>query len=430
MLMQGTIEPTLDAWVKGMAPVGPGPSSSDVGAQGWNLLRGDLTLPCAVLKQSALAANAEAMKSFLAQTGAELWPHGKTTMSPELMARQIEDGASGITAANVQQMEVMLLHGHRRILIANQVVGRAEIARLAAALARYADLELIVLVDSVEGVALLDQRLSAPPARPLDVLVEMGRVGARTGVRSVQQGLEVARAVDRSVKLRLRGVETYEGIVPGKDQLSIEAGITDLFENTVRLAEVIATDGLFGQTQIILSGGGSQYYDMAALALKRATLGQETRILIRSGCYLTHDDGWLAGFYRRMRQRNPQLSVGRPAPQPAIEVWAHVQSRPEPERAFATMGKRDVSHDIDLPAPLRWFRPGLHTVPQSLPPGHKVVGLNDQHAYIDLPPDSPLQVGDLMSFGVSHPCTTFDKWRVIPIVDDDYTVISAVSTWF
>lgn len=423
-------EPRLEPWVKGMAPAGAAPSDMDAGTLGWNLLRGDLTLPCAVLKQSALLANAEAMKDFLSLTGAELWPHGKTSMSPELMARQMRDGASGMTAATVQQMEVMLLHGHRRILIANQVVGRAEIGRLSAALSGHHDLELVVLADSLEGVALLDQGLAAPSGPMLGVLVEMGRFGARTGVRSVEQGLAVARGVAGSGKLRLRGVEAYEGIVPGGDQAGIEASITALFESTVELAEAIAAEGLFGEDPVILSGGGSQYYDMAALALKRAKLGHGTRILIRSGCYLTHDDGWLAGFYRRMRVRNPQLSLGRRQPEPAIEVWAHIQSRPEPGRAFATMGKRDVSYDLDPPKPLRWFRPGLHAAPQDLAEGHAVVGLNDQHAYLDLPDSSPLRVGDLVSFGVSHPCTTFDKWRVMPIVDDDYTVVSTISTWF
>ncbi|MEI9995169.1 MAG: hypothetical protein WDM91_11285 [Rhizomicrobium sp.] len=423
-------EQVLGPWLKGMASHGPWPTTQTIGAQNWNLLNGDLTLPCAVLKSSALAANSSAMRRFLELTGAELWPHGKTTMSPELMARQLEDGAAGMTAATVQQMEAMLLHGQRRILIANQVVGPAELRLLSGALNRYPELELMVLVDSVESVQLLQRGLSFVPDRRLGVLVEMGQVGARTGVRSVAEGLRVAAAVMDSAKLRLRGVETYEGIVPGADQLEIEKAITMLFGQTVELAEAMSVRGYFREEPIILSGGGSCYYDMAALSLHRAKTGDATRILVRSGCYLTHDDGWLAGFHERMRHRSPELTQGEPVPRPALEVWAHLQSRPEPTRGYATLGKRDASYDIDLPKPLRWFRRDLHSEPQALPENHTVIALNDQHAHLEFPASSPLQVGDLLCFGISHPCTTFDKWRAIPIVDDRYNVVSVVTTWF
>jgi len=47
-----------------------------------------------------------------------------------------------------------------------------------------------------------------------------------------------------------------------------------------------------------------------------------------------------------------------------------------------------------------------------------------------VPIESPLQVGDLVSFGVSHPCLTFDKWQHLYVVDDNYNVISAIRTFF
>jgi D-serine dehydratase len=94
------------------------------------------------------------------------------------------------------------------------------------------------------------------------------------------------------------------------------------------------------------------------------------------------------------------------------------------------MGKRDVSFDSGLPVPARWFRPGLHQAPEPLVSGHETIALNDQHAFLDVPDDSPLKVGDILTFGISHPCTTFDKWPLIYVVDDEDRVIEAVKTFF
>ena len=91
------------------------------------------------------------------------------------------------------------------------------------------------------------------------------------------------------------------------------------------------------------------------------------------------------------------------------------------------MGKRDVPHDVGLPVPLRVRgRAGLREASGTM----EVVDLNDQHAYVRLPADEDLAPGDLLGCGISHPCTAFDKWRLLPVVDDDYAVIDAVHTFF
>jgi D-serine dehydratase len=116
--------------------------------------------------------------------------------------------------------------------------------------------------------------------------------------------------------------------------------------------------------------------------------------------------------------------------QPALQLCAYLQSLPEPGLGIAGFGKRDASHDVHLPTPLWWFRPGLHTAPQPLPGALAVTAMNDQHAYLRLPPEHELQVGDVLGFGISHPCTTFDKWSVLYEVDDGYNVVGAVKTYF
>jgi D-serine dehydratase len=181
---------------------------------------------------------------------------------------------------------------------------------------------------------------------------------------------------------------------------------------------------------VILSAGGSKYFDRVTAAFRAAELGRPVEIVLRSGCYLSHDAKIYTDAFARLRARTPEVDRLGEGLRPALELWAAVQSTPEPGLAIATMGKRDVSHDVDLPLAKQWFRPGLHQRPQELGAGFQVSGLYDQHTCLRGPADSPLRVGDVVSFGISHPCTTFDKWRLLYVVDDDYTVTEAIRTFF
>jgi D-serine dehydratase len=181
----------------------------------------------------------------------------------------------------------------------------------------------------------------------------------------------------------------------------------------------------------ILTAGGSEFFDIVTDRLRGADIGRSTQVILRSGCYLTQDHAHYARAFERIAARG--LHTGRPHQatlRAALEVWGCVQSRPEPGRAYVTGGKRDLSFDMDLPTPVAWYRPGAHHKPQSLPPGHHASAINDQHLHLAIPGDSPLGVGDLVALGISHPCTTFDKWQLIYVVDDDYTVVDAIRTFF
>jgi D-serine dehydratase len=128
--------------------------------------------------------------------------------------------------------------------------------------------------------------------------------------------------------------------------------------------------------------------------------------------------------------RSPALAALGEGLRPALEVWGTLQSRPEPTRAYVSAGKRDLSHDLDLPIVTGWCRPGSGRVVLPLGAEHRIFKLNDQHAHLELPADSPLAIGDLVRIGISHPCTTFDRWQLVYVVDDDYTVIDAIRTFF
>lgn len=399
-------------------------------------LGADFTMPLLVLRDSALRRNAAAMAAWCAGAGVYLAPHGKTTMAPQLIAAQLAAGAWGVTAATISQAQVFRAFGIPRVLIANQLPDPAGIRWLAAELDADPEFDCYAYVDSVAGVRLLDQALLAAGAtRPLNVLVELGFAGGRTGCRTTAEAAATAAATDTAGTLALAGVAGFEGGI-GHD--STPATLDAVAGYCRRLRELArslwsgrpsgarppgARRGDSGPSGAwpLITAGGSAYFDIVARELTAADPGEPLpTVVLRSGCYLTHDDGMYATIGPRVRQAGPALV-------PALELWAPVLSRPEPGLALACAGRRDVSFDQGLPAPLRIRHPNgeLRSAGQMT-----VTRLDDQHAYLSLPADDQLAPGDLVCLGISHPCTTFDKWRVIPVVDDDYRVIDAVHTFF
>jgi D-serine deaminase-like pyridoxal phosphate-dependent protein len=359
------------------------------------------------------------MARWCARAGVLLAPHGKTTMAPQLFGRQLAAGAWGITAATISQVQVYRSFGVDRILIANELTDRAGIAWLAAELTADPGWECFAYADSLAGVRLLDDALTAYGAnRPLHVLVELGFPGGRTGCRSVADALDVAAAVSEADALTLAGASGYEGGIGHDGEPPTLTAVAGYCRRLRALGESLAGS----LTAPIVSAGGSSYFDVVAreLTAGRSPDDDVPLVVVRSGCYLTHDHGEYAAIGPDSRHLGPDL-------RPAIELWAPVLSCPEPGLALACAGRRDVSFDMGMPVPLRLRRLDGTIEPAS---GLTATRLDDQHAYISVPPSAGLTPGDLICFGISHPCTTFDKWRVIPVVDDEYRVVDAVHTFF
>ena len=268
-------------------------------------------------------------------------------------------------------------------------------------------------------------------SRKLTALVELGVPEGRTGARTFDEALAVARAVAASKAVALSGLECYEGLQVTGDSARDEIVVDGLMRRVHDVALACDREGLFAGPAIILSAGGSAAFDIVARDLPMK-LSKPVLTILRSGCYVTHD----SGFYNRMlegvKARSGAAWQSRPGLQPALEVWSRVQSCPEPGLAILTMGKRDASFDLEMPIASKRYRPGTDAAPQSVPASWKIANMNDQHAYLRFPVDGDTapQVGDLVGCGISHPCTTFDKWRALFTVDDDYRVTGAIRTFF
>lgn len=423
----------VDACVKGFPPDSPPLPLAGISRRGWRLFDGDLPLPVAVLRAEAVSHNRRWMRRFLEVSGVSLAPHGKTTMSPQLMAAQVEDGAWGLTCATVGHLQVYARFGFRRVLIANQVAGVNNLRALAETIARYPDVEVYVLVDSPVGVEQLAAAAKAAGLdRPIRVLIEVGQTGVRTGARDLAAVDTILAALDEAQpRLALHGVECYEGAIkapPGEvEERAVQ--LLDLLLATAR--RCVTSPAAAAAGEFLLSAGGSELFDLVAHRLAGEDIGRSCRVVLRSGCYLTHDHLTYARAFDRIQarglHREPALECGL---RPALEVWGCVQSRPEASRAYVSAGKRDISFDFELPVPTFWFRPGRDQRPVAMPAGVTTIALNDQHAHLEVRDGTDLQVGDLVGFGIAHPCTTFDKWRLIYVVDEDYRVVDAIRTYF
>ncbi len=414
--------PGSKGWPHQAAPV----RRSDIAAKGWNVLRGDLPLPLAVIRQDALAGNLRWMQQFARDQGVELAPHGKTTMSPQLFDAQLRAGAWGITFANVTQARLGLASGVRRALIANQVAAATDLDGIVESLLDHPGARLLFLVDSLAQLELIEAWFHARGDAPvaLEVLLEIGLEGGRSGCRSHGLALALARRVRSSVALRLVGIECYEGLWAKGRNGEDSALVQGLLQRVTEVARECDDEQLFQADELLVSAGGSAIFDLVAPRLKPA-LSKPVRGVLRSGCYVTHDHG---NYKRYMAAMDTRLGCGHGL-QAALQVWAMVQSVPEPGLAILTAGKRDVSYDIEMPIPAEWCWRG-QAKPQAPPPSWKVSTMNDQHAYLRFDGDAAPQVGDRVGLGISHPCTTFDKWRWMAVVDEHYDVVDAIVTYF
>jgi len=319
--------------------------------------------------------------------------------------------------------------------MANQLVGARAIGYALDEINRDPAFDFYSLVDSVALVnRLAEAARRAELKRPLQLIVEGGFAGGRTGCRQLEEALAVAAAVKANEPfLSLRGVGGYEGLIRADRSEEAERLVDRFLDYLAAIAVACDRENLFGEGIVLLTAGGSTFYDLVANRFAKAKVDRPFMVLTRSGCYLTHDSGEYAARFKELRKRSPDVDDLGPGLQAALEVWTYVQSRPEPEKVLLTAGKRDISFDSKLPQPLKWFRPGAGASVRdvkSLGSDHLVTGLNDQHCHLRVPHSSPLAVGDMVALGISHPCTTFDKWQVLCIVNDDYDVVSAVRTFF
>ncbi|MER5483760.1 amino acid deaminase [Streptomyces sp. NPDC002812] len=420
--VQALAQEPVDHRFKGLPPDAgqAGLTVGELTAQRRSLYTGGFTTPVLTLDAEALSHNLAALGTYAERHGLAFAPHGKTCMAPQLFRRQLEHGAWGITAAVPHQARVYRAFGIQRIFLANELVDAAALRWVAAELAADPDFRFVCYVDSVRGVQLMDRALQGQPQQ-VDVVVELGAgEGARTGARTDEDCRAVADAVAGTDTLRLVGIAGYEAEVPGAEPDSVHAYLRRL---TALAAEFDKAGRFEGIGEIVVSAGGSAWFDAVAdVFAELPELSRPVLKLLRSGAYVSHDHGW----YTRLTPFNRVPEEG--GLRPAFRLWAQVVSRPSPTQAFVNAGKRDIAYDLGLPE-AELVRDPL-TGDERPATGIRVLKLSDQHAWLETDSAEDVQVGDWVALGMSHPCTIFEKWPLIPVVEADGTVTEYVRTFF
>jgi D-serine deaminase-like pyridoxal phosphate-dependent protein len=376
---------------------------------------------------------------WLRGRGLAIAPHGKTTMAPALWRELLDAGAWGITFATAWQVQCARSFGVPRIMLANSLVDPVGLSWIAGELAAHPDFEFVCWVDSVRSVQRMAAILADAAAggggvstgirRPVQVIVELGANGGRTGARTIEEGEAIAAAVAQSPHLVVAGVGGYEGALAHNRSASALSAIDGYLDSILELHRRFLDGGVYAGGQPIVTAGGSAYFDRVAERLAPAV--DSATVILRSGAFQIHDDG----FYRGITPMGG-LIAGQPF-RAAMHAWVRVISRPEPGLALFDAGKRDVPFDEGMPTVQHVV--GLDDAEsERILSGSTVSALNDQHGFLRLGDQvdsvETLPVGSVLRLGLSHPCTAFDKWRLIPVVDDAEgdapTVVGLVETWF
>jgi D-serine deaminase-like pyridoxal phosphate-dependent protein len=328
--------------------------------------KSSLDTPALLVDLDILEANITRMARVCRANGVAWRPHIKGLKVPALAHKLIGAGAVGVTCATLREAEVMVAAGIRSVLVCNQVVGASKLIRLAG-LSRHA--EVIVAVDALQHVVAL-QEAAASSSTIVNIVIEVDTGLHRAGIPPGSRCVELASEIDRRPNLRLKGLATWEGHTteigdPGEKQNAVRNALGPFVES----AELCRAAGY--PIGIVSCGGTGNYWISAAFP----------------GVTEIQAGGGVFGDVRYRTKFNVDLSY-------ALTVISTVTSRPNKFRIVCDAGRKAMSTDAALPAPIGPFQLAR-------------MRFSAEHTTIDLDcPDETLQIGDPLEFVVGYSDTT------------------------
>lgn len=332
----------------------------------------EVETPALLLDLDAFEHNLDRMAALLAPTGVRLRAHAKTHKSPVIALQQMRRGAVGQCVQKVAEAEALAWGGVGDILVTNQVVGHAKLARFAA-LRGIAS--IAICADDPQHVAALEQVAEQAGCR-LTVLVEIDVGMGRAGVSAGPEAVGLARRIAASPFLIFGGLQSYHGRAQHLRSLrERQAAIAAAIDDTRRTLEQLRQRGL---SCPIVGGAGTGTFEIESAS------GVYTEIQAGSYCFMDADyarnhEGLSAGFRH------------------ALFVLATVMSQPRPGLAVTDAGLKALSVDSGLPLP--WQRPGL-----------AYTGASDEHGKLEWREGEGVRLGETLRLVPGHCDPTVDRY--------------------
>jgi D-serine dehydratase len=406
--------------------------ASDVAQLELSPADGRMNLPLLSLDIPTYEANRSAMLRVCKENACKIAPHAKTPMSPVLARDLVEHGAWGPSVADLRQADAMLRHRLQRVLIANEIGGRAAAQRLATLLRRYPDSQVFLFIDSTKMLSALGDIWKQDAELPvLRLLIDVGCGRGGTNSQGEVEALLQGHSKIAEPRFILAGVACYEGTANRPDATELDVALTELFNRTHKtLGAVRAAVG--PDQPLILSAGGSSLFDEVISRCSPILQDVENcALLLRSGACFFSDHGPIRDRLRAVASRKllseRSCSEIATAFSPALRLWAEVLSAGSNQNVICGVGLRDVAHDQGLPVPVALWRDGAKLA--HLEGAAETLRLNDQHAFVRVT-DVTVDIGDVIEFGIRHPCTTIDKHDLIYGLNSDGKVVAVLRTFF
>ena len=186
----------------------------------------------------------------------------------------------------------------------------------------------------------------------------------------------------------------------------------------------------------ILTGGGSAHFDIVVKRIRDVGLDADVEVILRGGASFTSDHGICRSRMSSIDERGGlELVDGRVAVRdaflPALELWCSVVTVQDTGTALLNIGRRDLYGEFGYPTPLRLYRDGQLLETFDLERSEVAITIAyDHHAIVRCSGRLRVAVGDVVACGISHPSASFERWDVVYRVDEEFTIIEALKTFF
>ncbi len=401
-----------------------------------NIIKENVQFPILSIDKENLLNNIKIMDNFAKENNALLAPHCKTFMSPQLINHYLKK-TWGVTISNNQQLSSIINLNIKNIIYGNLITNESNLIQYLNIINKYKNISNIYYcVDSLFGLNLLIKLIKKNKYKfKIKILIELGFKNGRCGIRNLKNFREILKKLKNSPKnIIVNGLFFYEGAINNKQIGTVSKKIKNIIKFTHQCHDELINNNIYKDKENIITAGGSEYFDLVSTYFNEYNFKNNPKLVLRPGSFVAYGHGHYEKKINYLRKRNLTGKLSKKNNiffEPSLLLWSHVISINDNGIAIINFGKRDVSFDLGNPVALNIYRNNkklkeIKNISNNL----KVFKLNDQHAFLKFNKNVKLNIGDLISFGVSHPCITFDKWRYFYIIDKKFNIIDTFKTFF